>query len=345
MGSKKSKGLFVEGDAYTVRSARVSGLVAPLRVDTLSVTPISGLERIGGALDKEKPVGRGRYIAAHCGFAAESRFYFLHKVTQVAKAREAGYWAPLLRQARLDPEEVVQATLDAATGTPLSDIASGGGAREFLVCGAKRSEWKEMQEQLVSRSIVPQSLQLSGLSTVAGLLDYLKAKRIELPVLLLEMSDKEAHLFILAGGKVVLCRAVSFGYESVLPLIRSELGLKDEESARHLFFSNTFDFRDIGNVLFGRLLRDLNAASGFYEMQTGQPLHGFVMTGTPAGLDWVPEVIAEGLEIGLMRIDWETWLERHKIELGEGVEALDLTLSMLPLMTLMMDFSEARDEG
>lgn len=344
MGSKKSKGLFVEGDAYTVRSARVSALRAPLRVDALSVTSITGLNRAGGALDKERPTGRG-YVPAHCGFAADSRFYFLHKVANLGKAREAGYWGPVLRQVRLDPEEVIQATLDAATGALLADLGSGGGARELLVCGAKRREWEALQEDLVSRSIVPQSLQLSGVSAVAGLLDYLKGKGIAAPVLFLEMSDREAHLFILAGGRVILCRAVSFGYESVLPLIRSELGFKDEDSARQLFFSNTFDFRDIGNVLFGRLLRDLNAASGFYEMQTGQPLHGFVMTGTPAGLDWVPEVIADGLEIGLLPIDWEGWLERHQIELGEGVEVLDLTLSMLPLMTLMMDFSEGRADG
>lgn len=344
MGKKKTKGLFVEGDAYAVRSAQVSALASPLRIEALAITPIEGLSRMGAALEKEKPSGRGRYMPAHCAFAAESRFFFLHKAASLAKARESGYWQPILRQARIDPDDVLQATLDAATGALLSDMGSGSGAREFLVCGARRTEWGQIQEHLVSRNIVPQSLQLSGISALAGLLDYLKWKRIGAPVLLLEMGDKDAHLFIVAGGRVVLCRSISFGYDSVLPLIRSELGLKDEDSAKHLFFSNTFDFREIGNVLFGRLLRDLNAASGFYEMQTGQPLHGFVMTGTPTGLEWVPEIIADGLEIAVLRMDWEGWLERHRIELGEDVGGLDLTLSMMPLLTLMMDFSVTGDE-
>ena len=345
MGSKKIKGLFIEGDAYTLRSARVSSLMAPLRIESVAVQAWDGGGGVETILDKGKASGSRRYIPAHCAFAPDSRYFFLHKAPSLTKAKESAYWAPVLRQARLDSEEVMLGIMEASSGRLLEDLAPGGGARDLLVCGARRSEWKSLQEALVGQNIVPQRLELGGLSALAGLRDYLQWKQITSPVLFFEMGKREAHLFILCGGKVVLCRGIAFGYESVLPLIRSELGLKEDEAARHLFFSNTFDFRDIGSVLFSRLLRDLNAASGFYEMQTGHPLHGFVMTGTPAGLDWIPAVIATGLEISALKIDWEGWLSRHQIAIGETVESLDLTTALLPLLSLMMKFHDTRDEG
>ena len=58
----------------------------------------------------------------------------------------------------------------------------------------------------------------------------------------------------------------------MFPVIQAELGLKDEDSARKLFYSNTFDFTEMGPSLLRKLLKELQASTGFYEVQTGQTI-------------------------------------------------------------------------
>ena len=72
-------------------------------------------------------------------------------------------------------------------------------------------------------------------------------------------------------------RPIPQGLESMIPVVQKELGLKDEESAKKLFYSNTFDFTSMGNALIKKLLKELQSSIGFYEVQTGQSvglLHG-----------------------------------------------------------------------
>ena len=42
-------------------------------------------------------------------------------------------------------------------------------------------------------------------------------------------------------------------------MLGQALGLKDEESARKLFYSNTFDFTGMGSVLTKKLIKELQS--------------------------------------------------------------------------------------
>lgn len=342
MGSKKAKGLYIEKDAFTLRIAEVNSLSAPLRVDALHECSLSDVKSVRTAAGLE--ASRNRFLPVHYGCLPDSRFFELIKVPSLAKARDGAFWETTLKQLRLEPELVQHAIMDAGNGINLEQLESSSGSADLLLFGALRKEMLRYQGEVVGENIVPESLQISTVSAIGGMRDFLIRAGVEAPVLFLEMGENVAHLFVLARGRLVLTRSVAFGYNSVLPLICSELGFKDQESAKKLFFSNTFDFRDIGGVLFGRLLKELNAASGFYEMQTGQPLYGFAMTGVPGGLDWVGSTIAKGLEIDQLELDWEGWLTVHGVSLGDDVAATELTVAHLPLMSLMMDLSGVKDE-
>ncbi len=79
-------------------------------------------------------------------------------------------------------------------------------------------------------------------------------------------------MFIFGNEQVDICRPIPYGLNSMFPTVQSELGLKDEDSARKLFFSNTFDFTELGPSLLKKMLKELQASTGFYEVQTGQTI-------------------------------------------------------------------------
>ena len=143
--------------------------------------------------------------------------------------------------------------------------------------------------------------------------------------------------------KVDLCRPVNFGFNGVLPVIQKELGLKDEDSAQNLFFSNTFDFREIGPKLLSKVLKELNASTGFYEVQTGQTIPHMYMTSLPENLDWIPEVVAKEMDISLLEIDWDDWASNVGVSYGDDCSPADFGPSKFGLFSLFVNFEKVKD--
>ncbi len=125
--------------------------------------------------------------------------------------------------------------------------------------------------------------------------------------------------------------------------IQQELNLKDEDAARSLFFSNTFDFREIGPKLLRKIFKELNASAGFYEVQTGQTIPYFYMTSLPAYLNWIPEVIAREMEVELLDIAWLEWLEGLGVSVGGDCSPGDLGPGTFGLCSLFVNFSPGKD--
>jgi hypothetical protein len=93
------------------------------------------------------------------------------------------------------------------------------------------------------------------------------------------------------------------------------LGLKDEDSAKRLFFSNILEkFTGIGAQLIQRLIRELQSSIGFYEVQTGLTIGQMVCIQFPPKLAWITDVVADELGIKMLQPDVVTWLTcpRHQ---------------------------------
>ncbi len=73
----------------------------------------------------------------------------------------------------------------------------------------------------------------------------------------------------------------------MIPVVQKELGLKDEESARKLFYSNTFDFTGMGGTLVKKLLKELQSLIGFMKCRPGQSIGQVFCTQLPANLGWL----------------------------------------------------------
>ena len=108
----------------------------------------------------------------------------------------------------------------------------------------------------------------------------------------------------------------------MIPVVQKELNLKDEESARKLFYSNAFDFTGLAPLLTKKLLKDLQSSIGFYEVQTGQSIGQVICPMLPPKLAWLEPAIAAQLAVPVLKPDLPTWLQSLQITLAAPVAAV-----------------------
>ena len=339
MLSKRTKGLFVEVNGFSYLVAGVTSLTPPFTVESIHEFPRNNPGSLKEFLDQWSAGRASRFIHAHCGIIPESRFFRIHTLESMAKAKEEDYFLQVLEQSfRINPKSSRVAVISAQSGADFSPDRPLAAQKDLILCGADNREFTAFQENLVGCGIYPQTLQLGTLSSLAGLKHYLRTLEVEHPVLMLEITQNSANLFILTKEKIDLCRPINFGFNAVLPVIQQELGLKDEESARSLFFSDTFDFREIGAKLLGRLLKELNASTGFYEVQTGQTIPNLFMTSIPDNLSWIPEVVAREMDVKLLDINWDGWADAMGVSFSDTLSTEDLGPSTFGLFSLFVNF-------
>jgi hypothetical protein len=118
-------------------------------------------------------------------------------------------------------------------------------------------------------------------------------------------------------------------------MVQQELNLKDEESARRLFFSNTFDFTGMGPVLLKKLLRELHSSIGFYEVQTGQSISQVVCMLLPSKLSWLEAVIASQLGVGAHKSKLTPWFQSLGLTFAAEHQSTEFDARWLGLFGLM----------
>lgn len=289
--------------------------------------------------------GKGaRYLRSHCATHPESRFVRKHTVESMSKAKEPAYFANLLENVlKIDPKTHLASAISQLDGTSFSPARPLGEQKELLLIGALKKEFLSIQEELVRMGIYPDTLQLGSASALGAVKSYLSWKELDETILILELGEKVSQLFILSGQKLELCRSIPFGEESMIPAIQRELGLRDEESARKLFHSSTFDFTEMGSSLLRKALKELQASTGFFEVQTGRSIPNFYLTQLGDNHNWIPGVIEREIGIQFLHFDLEDWLKGQKVELGEDVDRTVLGPSTFSLLSLLVDFGRKSD--
>ena len=140
-------------------------------------------------------------------------------------------------------------------------------------------------------------------------MNYLNFKQSKSPVLVLEMGAEVTQSYIVSPDGVDISRAIPTGIAAMIPVVQKELGLKDQESAMKLFYSNTFDFTSMGGTLVKKLVKELQSLIGFYEVQTGQSIGQVFCTQLPPNLKWLGATMAGALGVPQLKIDVLPWLE------------------------------------
>jgi hypothetical protein len=273
-------------------------------------------------------------LRARTAFQPAGRF-LVRATLDPRRIKEAGYFPEILStQGRVDPAQAAYQVLVAPTGRrfdPMQVLQ-----REVLLCGAPREQLLGEQQRLLAESVFPERLEIASVCRIGGLLHYMQWRKVGGAVLVVEIQHASSNLFLLANGTVDVTRSVPSGFNSILPVVQKELGLKDEDSAGKLFFSNSFDFTTMGGQLVRRIARDMEAALGQYEVQTGQRVASVLVTGLAPNLKWLPKTLAAAIGVQVLDVEFTPWLNAAGITLPESAPALDER--WLGLFSLMVNF-------
>ena len=180
---------------------------------------------------------------------------------------------------------------------------------------------------------------------LGAVVDYLNFSKSKTPTLVLELGADTTHSFIVAASGVEASRPIALGLDAMVPIVQKELGLKDEESARKLFYSNTFDFTGMGPLLIKRLLKELQSSIGFYEVQTGQSVGQVLSLQLPSKLAWLDGAIAGSLGVTSLAIDPVPWLQSRQVTIPDSLAKIAQDHRYFGLLSLMANYNAPSANG
>ena len=312
-----SKGFCAEIGEHTTLLARMTLPVAPFLVEELKELPSSDAGAIQDWVKNTEGKGSTGYAHATCGIFPAKRVVRKHTV-DLKRIKEPTYFGEICsQQFRIDPDKYTVRTLNPGDGDDYDLVKAA--QKEILFCGLPSQEIITLQDKLLEQGIYPERLELGTVATLGGMINYLKFKQSRSPLLILEIGDESTQSFIVSADGVDISRPIPNGIAAMIPVVQKELGLKDEESARKLFYSNTFDFTSMGGVLVKKLLKELQSSIGFYEVQTGQSIGNVLCTQLPVSLSWLGTTMAGALGVPVLRMEMLPWLDSLNIKLADGV--------------------------
>jgi hypothetical protein len=340
---KKRKGIFIEQSEFAFLVARTSSIRPPFTIEAVGELSLDSGSRgaafFGGLVD----FGSNIYLQANCGIHPANQFIILHELENPAKGKDPAHFEDILRTRYvIDPAITDIDILHADTGER-HDFTHINHKR-FIFCGAPRVSFSANQKALLEKGIYPRRLELSTISTIGAVIDYAKHSALKEPILYLEMGIKEAVLFILHDGRLEESIKIQRGIESIFPHLQAELSLKDTTSAQRLFFSNTFDFTEMGAKLLAEIIGEVQALTGSYEVRTGQLVEHCFISLLPRNLAWIGQTLASSLGLQPLRMDYVSWLKTFGIEVDDGVDLTQRGPRWMGLFGLMTQHRSSVEE-
>jgi hypothetical protein len=337
--STKSKGFCVEVGEHSTLFARLDQAEAPMVVEELKELPSADMDAISDWVKGSEGKGSTGYAHATCGIYPGKRVVRRHTL-DLKRVKDPVYFNEVYaQQFRIESEKYTMRALNPDDGSDYDTTKAT--QKEVLFCGLPSDDVITAQDKLLERGIYPERLELATLATLGGLANYLKFKQTKSPLLLLEIGDDVTQSFILSADGVDISRPIPSGVAAMIPVVQKELGLKDEESAKKLFYSNTFDFTSMGLTLVKKLLKELQSSIGFYEVQTGQSIGNVLCTQLPGSLTWLGATMAGSGALGVpqLKMDMIPWLESLNIKLADGVTPNPPDERWIGLFSLMASFN------
>ncbi len=340
MLKSKKKGLFVDISEFSILAVRTSGYEAPIVIEEIAEFPIEkdhNPKDVRAFLEELVDIKGGNYIA-NCGIYPAERFICYHEVESGVRLKNQSILKKLLQfELDIDPETNSISILNAHDGSSFDPTRNA--TNKLIFCGAPVATLQKEQDQILSYGLLPGSMEMSSIATLGGLCSYIRMNKFESSVMYIELTSGSMHIFILNKGNVDMIRSLEFGLDSIFPILKSELGLKDETSARNLFRTNTFDVTEIGRKLLQKVLKELQAVAGHYEVQTGLNIDRFFTSLLPRKLCWIPNTISGVLGIDSVDVKLEPWMQSLGIETSDNIDLSTRGPRWLGMFSLMAEFN------
>jgi hypothetical protein len=336
--SKKTKGYFVEMNETSVLFARTTSETFPMEVEDLRECAAGDEAAIAEAVKAMQPKrAPSGYLHAIVGVYPAKRLVRKHTL-ELKKMKEPTYMPELFtQQLRIEQDKFTVAMINATDGSDY-DLTKAA-QKEVLFCGAPNEDITASQNALLNMGVYPDRLELGSVATLGALVDFLGFEKSKSPTLVLDIGNDTTHSFIVSAAGVEASRPIPQGLEAMVPVVQKELGLKDEESARKLFRSNTFDFTGMGPLLTKRLLKELQSSIGFYEVQTGQSVGQVVCVQLSPKLSWLEGALAASLGITALKFDPVAWLKSRQVTIPDTLAKTAGDFRWFGLLSLMVQYN------
>jgi hypothetical protein len=341
--SAKSKGFFIEQSIHATLLARTSAPSGELVVEAVGESPPGDQAALTEAVQGLRHKKSSGYVHSTCGI--HSLKQLVRRVSlDLKRVKEPGYFNEVVSsQFRVEPEQYTLAALNASNGV---EYDSGKATqKEAVICGMPSDEIIAIQDALLAAGVYPARLELGTLAVLGALVDYLAFLKSKTPTLVLELGTETTHSFIVTADGLDAARPIPQGFEAMIPVVQKELGLKDEESTRKLFYSNTFDFTGMGATLIKKLVKELQSSIGFYEVQTGQSIGQVLCLQVPPKMNWVDGAIASSLGVSGFQLDLGPWLQTHGVTLSPEVAAIGHDPRWLGVLSLIVQYQNVPAEA
>ncbi len=340
--SRKPKSYCIEFGEQSISLAKLSQANAPLVIEEIKEFAVNDTELLKEYLKTASGKGPTGLVHTRCGIFPAKRLVRRHTL-DLKRIKEPAYFNEIYtQQFRIDPEKYTVAVQNSTDGSEYDD--SKGNQKEVVFCGMPSDEIDTMQDSLLAQGIYPEQMELTSVATLGALINYLKFKQSKTPLLLLEFGADTTQSYILSAEGVEISRPIQSGISAMIPVVQKELGLKDEDSARKLFYSNTFDFTSMGMALTKKLLKELQSSIGFYEVQTGQSIGGVLCTQLPQSLGWLSSTMTGALGVSSFKMDLPPWLESVGIRFAEEARPSSLNERWLGLLSLIASYDHVIDQ-
>jgi hypothetical protein len=334
--SKKSDAFFIEINDETALMARTSSSNAPFVIEETKEVPVGDEAAVQQAV--KELVGKrsgSAYMHARCGIYPPRRLIRRMSV-DLKRVKEPAYFHEVCtEQFRIETEKYTIAVLNSVDGTDF-ETAKATTQKDAIFVGAHNDELLAAQQHLLELGVFPERLELGTVATLGALADFHSFAELKTPTLVLEMETSSTQSFIITAGGLDVSRTIPAGFEAMTSVVQKELNLKDVESARKLFLSNTFDFTNMGGLLIRKLLKELQSLIGFYEVQTGQSIGQVFCPQLPSKLLWLGNVIAKEIGVEPLKLDFANWLKARGITFASPTASSDFGPKWLGLFSLML---------
>ncbi len=261
---------------------------------------------------------KGHFTRAYCSMMPVSRFIRRVTLESANKAKDTAHLMELLSgTCKVNPNDNEVAMLQ-ASGSHLDQEKPT--TKEVMFVGARTDEISSIQAKLIGWGVFPLRLEMGTLPMLASIQKIAKAEGRKSPTLVLEVGESQSYIYIVGENGVDMTRNLSFGVSSMLPHIKAELGLADDAVARKILLANTFDFAEMAPILLRRLVKEIQASIGFYEVQTGYTIGQMYLANLSSRFQWVGNHLSRALGLDIMVVAFDRWMGAIGIDADSSMD-------------------------
>jgi len=342
--AKRKKAVFAEIGDHRVLLARTDSFATPMKIEAVRECQ-PGATSPGEILEFCEVGRRGSYAEAVCGVYPSPRIFHRHATDNPNKTRGDEFAQRVLREdLRLDPKETRYRLLHPLSGLLHDPLNTP--SREVIFAGASRQSLLDSQTTCLDLGLFPQRLELAYVPLFAGIRRLLLAGEIDSSVLVIDLSDHAGHAFVVDRSGLALTVRFERGLMQMVPVVQRGLGLRDEKSAEKVFFSQTFDFADMGELLLQDFIRDIKASAGQFEVTTGRSIGHLLLTNLSPELSWIQDAFVSSLSLKPWEPPLREVLDEGGIDPGDCWEQWKTNPARwFPIACLMTRFEAETEKG